>query len=366
MQPQAMLKHQKRSLRLDSIRILALLGAVGIHLVFPVYTRPDFLGGFSWWLAALVSAFGRMSIPLFIMLSGFLLLHKAEAYGSTALRAVRRLLIPLFTWFAFYAWWDGYYLSRPHESADIVSMMVMSNMFHLYFLVILFGLYLFKPMFQLVLAQSSAVLKKNVTLSLLFLGFLIYFVQYFVSPTQSLLSSFTIWLPYAGYFLFGATAPLFQFSNRATGVVAGVGLLLTMALSYVSVAQLGAGDTTLWGGSAVAYFDHFLSPVVILMSVAFFHLLAVGAQRVSFPQAAVLKAKLGWTVQQIAQLTFGVYLSHIAVLNIVDMRYGYAIEFLEGSLLSYLLGRSALALLLSFVLAAILRKIPLIRYTVGE
>ena len=359
-------KIKSYSSRVDGIRTVALLGAILIHCAFPVYSRPDFAGGLTWWLASSINTMSRISIPLFIMLSGLLLLPKSETPASTALRTVRRLLIPLFAWFSLYAWWDGFYLTRPYTQPDLIGMVVMSNMFHLYFLVILAGLYLALPLFRLAWTHASKSSQLYITGSLLLLGLVIYAVQYFVSPQQNLLNSFTIWLPYAGYFLFGALAPTLNINTRLLKWIAALSVGSILWFSYVAVTQLGEGNLALWGNSAVHYFEHFVSPLVMLASLSVFMLFL----RVPLPKVMRQTSKtLNWTrsaLRQVAQASFGMYLVHIIVLNILDMRFGYAIEFLDGSIMRYFIERSALTLIFSFIAAWLIRKIPVIKWTVGE
>src|SRR5258708_8317398 len=86
----------------DLIRTIAILGALSIHIVQPVYSRFDFLGGITWWVTDFWNAFSRMSIPLFIMLSGYLLLGRQESVKKGIWRTIHIVSIPLLFCFFFY------------------------------------------------------------------------------------------------------------------------------------------------------------------------------------------------------------------------------------------------------------------------
>ncbi len=343
----------------DAIRFVAILGAIGIHLLYPVYSRPDFLGGTTWWIANALSAFARSSIPMFIMLSGYLLLPKKESFPRILSRVIFRIVIPLLAWFVFYGLWEGHFLSKPHPVPEMLQMLILSNMFHLYFLVIMVGLYLLLPVFRLAYSRWSVSSLTKAAVVFMCVGVLMYWLQYFVIPGQTLFNSFTLWIPYAGYFLLGGVFAQKTLAPKTAVTLFGVGYLATLALGYISLDMLGKEVRTFWQGSGTSYFDVFLSPNVVLLSVGLFSLLVTG----TFTKVPDL-AKTA--VSQIAKSAFGMYLIHVCVLNILDLRYDYAIELLNKPLLQYLLERSVLALSISFAVTFVAVRIPGIKAFFGE
>src|SRR5438309_1203479 len=91
----------------DIVRVLSVVCVVIIHTANAIYARPDYFGGLSWWIALLLGAFSRIAIPLFVMLSGYLLLQKDETLEKSLIRATKRILIPLVFWTLFYLWWGN-------------------------------------------------------------------------------------------------------------------------------------------------------------------------------------------------------------------------------------------------------------------
>jgi len=85
----------------DVIRVIAIVAVVIIHTANAVYTRLDFFGGFTWWIAIILDSLSRISIPLFIMLSGYLMLGKNETLEKTFKRINLKILIPLIFWILF-------------------------------------------------------------------------------------------------------------------------------------------------------------------------------------------------------------------------------------------------------------------------
>lgn len=347
----------------DVIRILAILGVVAIHLVHPIYSRPDFLGGTTWWLTNLINTFSRTSIPLFIMLSGYLVLPKKESVQKNLDRLFHRLLIPLFFWFGFYVWWDISYLNKPQTLSDVGSMLVMSNIYHLYFLVILAGLYVLLPVFRRIMPTLTDQTARMVIKLFLGLGMLMYFCQYLLAGDQNIVSTFTIWLPYVGYFLLGGYTHLFVKENAKHLSNFLAGFVTTCILGFVNIYLLSQNVTLFWRSSGVSYFDEYLSPNVMLMSISLF-LFILNSQY--FLQPLFQRKAVVSTLKQLAKASFAVYLIHFVVLNVLDFRFRYAFEFLDKNMMVYFIERSILTVFISFVAAFVLIRIPIIKRVFGE
>ncbi len=357
---------RSRTLRIDLLRIFALLGAVGIHFIYPVYSRPDFLGGSTWWITNVLSTLARNSIPLFIMISGYLLIPKKESTVQTVKRTFHRLVVPLIFWFGLYTWWENDFLGKPQTTLSILSMLVQSNMFHLYFLAILIGLYLLLPVFRRIVATTSFSDQKKLSVILFGIGILMYVCQYFVLPYQSIVSSFTIWLPYAGFFLWGGVVALHKTPLQKHAMffitLLVMSSVFTLVLGYFNLQWLGQENRFFWNTSGISYFDHFLSPAVVTMAVSLFTLSMTIQNKKTFAIPTLLQR----VITQIARTAFGVYLIHVLVLNVLDFRYGYALELLNQNLFSYLLQRSLLALSISFGVIFIAIRVPFLKRVLGE
>src|SRR5690242_18537661 len=92
---------------LDVIRVLAIIGVVVIHITNAVYTRPDFFGGTMWWITIILDSLTRISIPLFLLISGYLILRKDESFQENLKRIFFRIGIPFILWLLFYLWYGG-------------------------------------------------------------------------------------------------------------------------------------------------------------------------------------------------------------------------------------------------------------------
>ena len=354
---------KQHSVSIDLIRVIAILGALFIHLTYPIYARQDFFGGTTWWLATLISAFSRISIPLFIILSGYLLLPKNESWATTQGRLIHRLLIPFVFWFGFYLLWERIFFHRTNSLFEILTLLYQSNTYHLYFLLILIGLYFLLPILRLIFVH----IENHYIKVLLGVGFvagvLMYFVPYGLIRDQAQFNIFTAWVPYLGYFLFGGfLATKKPHPPKWLSLIVLASFLATIGLSAYAVGFRETATAWLWRSHGVAFVDEYLSPQIIIFAVSFFWLL------ISLPTNHKLLNNLHVTklLRQLAKASFGAYLIHVLLLNVLDYRFGLALDAYPGSLLKYFMIRSSLCLILSFGLSWLLIHTPWVKKVFGE
>lgn len=353
---------KKFSVQADLIRVVAILGALFIHLTYPIYARPDFFGGLTWWLTASISSFSRISIPLFIILSGYLLIPKQESWEQTKSRLLHRLLIPLGFWFSFYLIWNHWYFHEKLSVTTILSLLYQSNTYHLYFLLILAGLYFLLPLWRMLSSKLEPSYLKIVFIVSLIAGFLMYFVPYGLIRDQAQFNIFTAWVPYLGYFLFGgwlATKKPTPPKWLPMAVLAS--FLTTLGLSAFVVSHRMTSAAWLWRGHGVAFVDEYLSPQIILFALSFFWLCISMPVGKGFEQL-----RLDKLLRQLSRASFGAYLLHVLVLNILDHTFGFALETFPGGLLPYFVVRSALCLIFSFGISWLMLQLPWVKKLLGS
>ena len=61
---------------IDYLRVIAIIAVITIHSTTSFYARFGEIGMLDWWLANLLNSASRFAIPLFVMISGALLLGR--------------------------------------------------------------------------------------------------------------------------------------------------------------------------------------------------------------------------------------------------------------------------------------------------
>lgn len=345
----------------DIIRVLAICGVVVIHTVDSVYGRPDFFGGISWWFAIFLNSVSRTAIPLFILLSGFFLLNKEETYKQTLSRTWNRLVIPLLFWFVVMTIWTAGNPTLQNVGFGMIKQLLTVNVFILFFLIILIGLYCTAPILRSFFKAATDKTKRIFVISALAFGCIVYFFQYlFYQCTPA--NSFTYWLPFtglfvAGYYL-GNKSPESKRTKSIIGIY-GLMLLLTIIGDYLYYSLKSQGNLILNDHGCLSYYSNsYLSVNVVLMSLAAFVLLM--HWKFTWIKNEIVR-KL---IYSIARLSLAIYIIHIFVLNILDSKLHLFDQITP--VWFYIIVKFFVIFVLSYLLAFVLTKTPLIKRTLGE
>ena len=141
----------------DTIRLLAVIAIVLLHVAANGVNDLPF-GSMNWWMANVIDSACRAGVPLFLMLSGALLLHKnhktkEQSVSEFYRRRWQRLAAPVLLWSLFYLAWTqlkAWWKNQPLTVDDTLrSALSGEPYFHLWYLYMLIGLYAVLPWFRL-------------------------------------------------------------------------------------------------------------------------------------------------------------------------------------------------------------------------
>jgi surface polysaccharide O-acyltransferase-like enzyme len=285
---------------LDNARVSAILAVVFLHAAANVVTGST-IGSEYWWIGNLYDSFVRWCVPVFVMISGALLLDpsKNEGLKDFYTKRMSRILVPILFWSAFFLLW-GMVKGDPLSLINLAKKLLSGKPhYHMWFLYMIVTLYLFTPFFRKIIKVSS----RNEIAVLVFFTFLIAVINAIsvkLFPSESKL--FINWfLSYIPFFFLGYLIRTDE-RNYSKPILWGVFLLssLLTAVGCYFVARSKGLDAGL-------YFYGNLSITVIPMSVSIMYLLKswtspIGSERLT---------------KTLSALTLGVYLIHPIVLETI-------------------------------------------------
>ncbi len=303
----------------------------------------------SWWMVKNVyNATARIAVPLFFMVSGYLLLQKSDDILVFFRKRFSKILVPFLVWSIVFL----FYLDKAQSIRVMVERILEDRVVsHLWFLYPLIGIYLIVPFLWGFTAPDKRVFLY------IFVGF-----WFIAQPVYTLVERYlgvTIAIPlsffegYVGYFVLGYLLGTMKIDRRMLMVGGSLWLaanLFTILITYFLTIEKGK-----FNGMYYTY----LQPNIIFASAGAYLLLMWAGEQKIFQTSWLQKSLL-----VVSQASFGIYLIHPLILRIfrslTDQFKALTAHPVWGTPLV------TLALFtLSFIAVYILQKIPILRRTVS-
>jgi surface polysaccharide O-acyltransferase-like enzyme len=279
---------------IDYLRILAALGVVLIHTVADLSFSYGQIIGSKWWAANLISSMTHWAVPIFIMISGYLLLGSSRVQNRQEfyLSRLRRIGLPLFLWTIIYAVYYHFTRQDPLSFSFVLKRLVFDQPYeHLYFLIALLQLALITPFL-------TKIVKPLNTESLGWLTSLLIVIGIFWKPWRFIVPLF---IPYLGLYLGGYWLKKKKFILKKEQFLIATSLLT--ALISIGTYFLVSNSSPDRNG---LYFYTYFNPLTIVFSFSIF----IFFQNLE----KVLPRKQ--LIANISSTTLGVYLIHPMVMDL--------------------------------------------------
>lgn len=337
---------------LDILRISAAFFIVMIHVAAENWSLLP-IESFSWNMVNLYDGTARFGVPIFVMISGALFLDKDYSYQKILKTHVLKIAICYLLWSAIYAV-VPYIRHREMLNPAAVLTRMFNGHSHLWFLIMLIGLYLIVPFLRRI-AVKKDLAKIFVILSFLFAFFvpqLISVVGLFSKDASRLMSDFSkvlnlhFVLGYSGYFMLGylLSKATLKKGTKIVLIIAGIcGAGITIGGTLGLSLSMGKPQTMLYD---------YLSVNVLLTAVAVF--IAAKELFARKPNSKVGMRRLAY----LSKCSFGVYLIH--PLLIVILVTGLKIDLLGFSPILSIPLYSIAIFIMSYLISMLLNKIPFV------
>jgi surface polysaccharide O-acyltransferase-like enzyme len=345
----------RRQWELDALRVLAIAGVLAIHIIGQLVSNAHLHGTKRWWAAVTIDLGAVWVVPVFVMISGALVLApRAHAAGPGAFYRKRfvRILPALVVWHLVYLFGvrvglRGEKLSLPWVTTMLIDAKVYTA---LYFLWLIAGLYIVAPVLAAFLrggGQRRAVGMAAVALSFSVVAFSVAGLATLVgTPRTIYLGALTQWWPYVGYFLAGWA--LHRVVLSVKGIVAAAGIAVVMLAEIVVQYGHAPHYRTLQLLLPVSY----LGLTAAVASICIF-LVAVGiGARITPP------ARVSGALKVLSDASFGVFLVHLAIFEVI--RQSVPAVFQAASIW-VLLAAYATVLVTAFAVSIGASKVPYLR-----
>ena len=339
----------------DLIRTVAMLGVPMLHAAgrwtitpqeFTQLSAPNFV---TWAVVDIYQSLAVIGVPLFLMLTGALLLQpgKTDSLMGFFKKRWERIGLPTLFWGSAYFAWDFLVLNIPFGISTIIQGILNGPYTQFWYLYVLVGLYLFTPILRVFIAHAEPIVVKYFVF--------LWIVGVSILPLFSLITNFELTdnvitvTGYVGYMVLGTYLSTMRLRCKPLAIAAVVGIALTAGLTYVLAATMGGED--------MYFFQQYFSPTVMLSAVSLF-LLLLTVQPPS--QKQELKPSITQRlIKLISVNTLGIFLIHVMINESIQRGFfGFTIN---RDVLNPIIGVPLLAgivLVTSLGIIVIIRKVP--------
>ena len=342
---------------LDSLRALAIIGVIMIHISSPVVKMSYGGNMIYWWIGNIINSSIRFAVPVFLMISGATMLNRKYKLGEFYKKRMMRVLLPLVFWMVVYwifRWYSLPPAQKPYDVGGIVHWGV--NLFltegiskHFWYIYMLLFIYLAVPFLGMFVRKLSS-------WSLLFLlaawvllcGVSSDFSLNMYSWSGDYLSKFVGYFLYSGYLVLGYYIYKYTLVSKNIRLTAVLIFVASIAVStfFAYYASLKAGRLNVTVYS-------YLNLNTIVQSGALF---------LSLKNTILKNRIVRWLQKTVSDYSYGIYLVHILVIGVF---FQLGIFWTMAHPLISIPALVALILLTSGVIIFILRKIPFGKYISG-
>lgn len=331
------------------IRFVATLLVIVLHVSAVVSVDYGNVPNEIWLISIFYNSISRCSVPLFIMLTGALILSKDLPLKVYLKKRFTRIFWPWLFWSVLFICLTIYSFYRKNEIPNLYTIIKIIEKgvlngasYHLWYIYMLLGLILFMPILRGWIKQA-----KDMDI-IYFL--VIWFIVTSLKWTGVNLISYHLFYfsEYIGYLVIGYSIS----NNRVPTFIKPIQILIITIISLIFTILITVKSTYIQKNFVENYFEY-LAPNVVLYSAGVFYLIK------NFEKETPKKLKnfIGW----ISDLSFGIYLIHVLLIYFVFKFVSLA----DFNLLFSIPVVSIIVLIFSSVCIRLLRLLPFGKIFIG-
>ena len=341
----------------DFLRIIATVAVIMIHVSCYAWLHGE-IGGSAWGKASIWNGVSRWAVPIFVMISGALFLNPEKNFDMRKMvrKNILRLVVAFFFWSIAYICYRVLFCNARDLGTIITAFF--SGYYHMWFIVMIIGLYLATPLIRQITKRRE--LMEYFLIIGIILTFCIIAMDNILEMTALNTSNRVISIAYSVIHSFNKSLNPCFFVGYVTYYVLGYYLSSTQLKKKVRILLYIVG---VLGFLFTIFFSKVISLKKGMLLDVFGDLMpGVLAEAVAvFVLAKQLKKRLGKICELTAKLSFGIYLVHVLVLEIILKLYPIEAEQ-YGHLLT--IGLVIVVFVISWIISWIISKIPLLKWYV--
>ena len=336
-----------RTVYIDYLRISAIFAVIMLHVAAYNWHSTN-VNELPWQIFNLYDSVARWGVPVFVMISGTLFLGREISLKQLYSKYILRLICAFAAWSLFYSVIKG-------GSTKHILLVAISGHFHMWFILMMIGLYICIPFLQLIVDKGW---KTQYYLVVAF------FFAFLIPEIVALSNDFgneviikgmnaingdvatmgmNLVLGYSSYFVLGYWLNQIELNKKQRYIVYLCGLmgcLFTIIVDAIVAIKTQEACSKYYGNFNVN---------VMLESIAVF---------VAFRHFPFLNKRINRIAQTMAKYSFGAYLVHPFIITQLNNRFG--VNTLSFNPILSVIVISIIVYIISFCISALLNKIPIV------
>lgn len=345
----------ERIFYLDCVRAIAIILVVFIHVSGSLMRLK--IGSFGWLVGGIYDALARPAVPLFLMISGALLLTR---YADHPIREFFKkkffkILVPLVLWSIIYLFFSTYYL---HDSVGNYQTIIKNLLgggvyFHLGFFYYLIALYLTVPFLAPLLDGHEKQIKY-----FLIIWFVFTSIASLLMPLLNINLGFAteLFTGFLGIFILGYALHLniFSFLDKIK-----IAWLIILSFIIIALTLSGTYWLSLKSGTLDETFFTYISPNIVILSLIYFLMIKKIDWKILLEKFSHLKI----FVKNLSEASFGIYLIHPMTMAVLYQYFGapQKMHLNPIILIPFLV---LIVLIVSWAIIALIKKLPVLKILV--
>lgn len=324
----------------DCLRVFACFLVILLHVSAYFVIKNIEQYNFQFTIGNFYDSFSRGCVPLFIMLSGGLILNNYENknFQRFYTKSFKKIFIPTIIWSVIYVVYSyileiGDYILNKNTVdylTPIKNWILGKPFYHMWYLYMLIGLYAVAPLLILLKKEIKQKTFLKLSIALLILG--------------AIISSYDLpwiiqFIKYIGYFMLGSSLKEYFF-NRKNNIKRYLLISLTSFFMVFFITEIFVKYNLY---NKTLYFYSYLSPFVILGSISVYIIF--------------LNIDINLDIfNRLAPHTFNIYLIHAGILSAIQIVF-FKILKIDINPFWYILIMSLFIFYISYILSSIINKI---------
>ena len=333
---------KERIVYLDVLRCSAIFLVIVLHAMNPILIDAAYYAKPVWYLCMLQNPINRIGVPVFFMISGFLMLSnpKTENISEFYKRHIPRLLIPLISWNLIYWVWNAVFNGATLRISDFFAALInQGNSYHMWFVYTLIGIYLITPFLKKIVNAC------NDYQLLILIGIVLFPTT--IRPVLNTVFPLYIYLfpplmeGYLGFYLAGYLMP------QKIRMAVYLGGMIGYAVCVLGNLAASSPETVESPFNVGYGLNHYLCATAFIVFV-----------RTLLEKPKIDRLMKSIHIERLSQFVFGIYWCHVIFLDVSGRLLG---NFGTITATQFLMIQIVLTVLASLIFAFVIGKIPVLR-----